>query len=279
MSAIIYLEDGTVYIGKSFGYTGTSVGEIIFNTSMTGYEEVIKDKSNAGKIITMTYPLIGNSGVSNKEIDTDAIYTRGFIVKEISQYPSNHKSKDTLESLLKEMKVVGVCDVDTRSITKKIRNQGSMKCVITNEDLEVKQLEKLINDTDVEENWIEKANKKESYHIEGKGHKLAIMDFGASESIIDFFKEKDLDITVFPYGVSYEQIKELNPTGIIVGNGIGDLKLATKSISIIQELLKDKIPMFGIDFGHQIIALALGADTYKMKYGHRGGNHGIYDIK
>ncbi|KNF07970.1 carbamoyl-phosphate synthase small chain CarA [Gottschalkia purinilytica] len=278
MNGILYLEDGTVYVGKGFGHVGTSVGELVFNTAMTGYQEILTDPSYAGQIITMTYPLIGNYGVNKVEKESNEIYARGLIVKNVSDTPSNYKSEGILDNLLKEMKIVGIQGVDTRSITKKIRSLGSVKCVITNEELSVGELESLIKETDLREDWMKEVSTNEIIHVDGNGPKVAVMDFGAKGNIINLLQARSCNITVFPYGTSYEDIMSINPDGVLLSNGPGNPKVAEEAISVVKKVIK-KVPTFGICLGHQLLALAVGGNTYKMKYGHRGGNHGVYDIE
>ncbi len=277
MSGIIYLEDGTIYRGNGFGYKGTTVGEIVFNTSMIGYDEIITDSSSVGQIITMTYPIIGNYGINKSRLNTKGLNASGLIIRDLCKNPSNYQSDTSLDEFAKEIKVVGVQDIDTRSLTRKIRDTGSMKCVISNEGLSVSDLENLLKETILEENFLE-ACKVEKTHIDGNGARVALIDFGGSSTIIEALKEKDCEITIFPYDASYEEIKAINPDGIFIGDGPGNPKQGKKSIEVIKRFLEDEKPMFGIDFGHQIIALAAGANVVKMKNGHRGGNHGISDI-
>lgn len=278
MKGILYLEDGTIYIGKGFGKEGTSIGELVFNTSMTGYAEIVTDPSYAGQIINMTYPLIGNYGVSKNDWESQKIHARGLVVKSICDIPSNYTSEETISGMLESMNVVGVYGVDTRSITKKIRNNGTMKCVITNKDLTVGQLEEFLKTSYVEENYVEKVSTKEIYNIPGKGHKVVLIDFGAKANIIENLKDRGCDITVVPYNTTFEQIMKLNPEGIMLSNGPGDPKDVPEAVETIKQIIKVK-PIFGICLGHQILALAFGGNTYKMKFGHRGGNHGVYDIE
>lgn len=277
MNGIIYLEDGTIYKGKGFGYRGTAVGEIVFNTSMIGYDEIITDSSSVGQIITMTYPIVGNYGVNRSGLDTKGLNASGLIIRDLCNNPSNYQSDTSLDEFAKEIKVVGVYDIDTRSLTRKIRDLGVMKCVISNDDLSVSDLEKLMVETSLKENFLDQC-KVEKSNIEGNGTKLALIDFGGSSTIIERLKQKDCDITVFPYDVSYEEIKASNADGILVGDGPGNPKQAEQSIETIKKCIEDEKPMFGIDFGHQIIALSAGANVTKMKNGHRGGNHGISDM-
>ncbi|HEY5560249.1 MAG TPA: glutamine-hydrolyzing carbamoyl-phosphate synthase small subunit [Clostridiaceae bacterium] len=277
MKGILYLEDGTIYIGKGFGKTGTSIGELVFNTCMTGYQEVLTDPSYAGQVVTMTYPLIGNYGVNREENESEKLYARGFIVKSICNNPSNYKSEESIQDMLYDMKVVGIYDVDTRSITKKIRSAGAMKCVISNEEFCVEKLKSIMLNTEYKFNFMEEVSTKKKISIPGFGHRVALIDLGVKANIIRNLKERDCDITILPYNVSYEEILELNPEGILLSNGPGDPKLSLETIATTKQIIK-KFPTFGICLGHQILCLALGGNTYKMKFGHRGGNHGVYDI-
>lgn len=277
MNGFLYLRDGTVIKGKSFGAKGTALGELVFNTAMTGYQEILTDPSYAGQIITMTYPLIGNYGVNHRENESSKIHARGFIVKNICHHPSNYRSELSLDEMLKSMGVVGVSDVDTRSITKLIRNRGPLKCVISSEYLTKEELKKFFELED-QEDWMKYAGTNKTIHIEGKGPKVALLDFGAKENIVRSLKARGCDIRIFPYNSSYDEIIGYNPHGVMLSNGPGDPKTATEAIELIGKLIK-KIPTFGICLGHQLLALAVGGDTYKMKYGHRGGNHGVYDME
>lgn len=277
MGGLLYLEDGSVYHGKSFGKKGTAVGELVFNTSMTGYQEILTDPSYAGQIITMTYPLIGNYGVNSCEYESSKIHAKGFVVKNISNSPSNYMSEKTLDELLKNMDIVGIYDVDTRSITKKIRKKGVLKTVITNEELSIKELEDLLNKTKLREDWMKIVSRKNIKHIEGRGPRVAVLDFGIKANIIRSLQKRDCDITIFPATATYEDIMAINPEGLLLSNGPGNPKECKEAIELVQKIL-GKLPIFGICLGHQIISLAIGGDTFKMKYGHRGGNHGVYDI-
>ncbi len=277
MNGIIYLEDGTVYIGKGFGKKGTTVGELVFNTSITGYQEVATDPSYAGQVIMMTYPLIGNYGVSDLENESLKSHAKGFIVRSISNSPSNHMCDESFTKMLERMGIVGVYDVDTRSITKKIRNQGVLRCVITNEDMSVGDLEELLNKTPSKNDWMNEVGTKEPIVFPGNGLNVALIDFGVKNNIINSLRDRDCSVTILPATTSYEEIMELNPDGVLLSNGPGDPKAAVEAIKTVEKLIGN-VPIFGICLGHQILALAVGGDTYKMRYGHRGGNHGVYDI-
>ncbi|MBC2579826.1 glutamine-hydrolyzing carbamoyl-phosphate synthase small subunit [Clostridium sp. DJ247] len=278
MKGLLYLSDGTIYEGKGFGKKGTSVGELVFNTSITGYQEILTDPSYAGQIITMTYPLIGNYGVNSSEDESTKIHAKGFIVKSISNNPSNYLSENTVDHMLKKMNVVGIYGLDTRSITKKVRNVGAMKCVISTEELNKEQLKQYFDGTDLQEYYMDEVSTKEPIHIEGKGHRVVVLDFGVKANIVNNLRRKDCDITILPYNTSFDEIGKLNPEGVLLSNGPGDPKSVDVAINTVKKIV-NKYPTFGICLGHQILALAMGGDTYKMKFGHRGGNHGVYDIE
>jgi carbamoyl-phosphate synthase small subunit len=277
MKAMIYLEDGTVYVGKAFGKMGTSSGELVFNTSITGYQEILTDPSYAGQIINMTYPLIGNYGANSIDNESRGVYARGFIAKTISLNPSNYKSDENISDMLERMGVIGIYDVDTRSLTKKIREIGAMKSIITTENLSVTERSKIFSELDISKELLSEVSTKNCYKIKGNGYKVAVMDFGIKNNILENLKIRNCDITVFPYNASFSDIMRINPDALLLSNGPGDPKVLVDVIENVRKLIK-VLPTFGICLGHQIIALAAGCDTYKMKYGHRGGNHGIYDI-
>jgi carbamoyl-phosphate synthase small subunit len=278
VEGVLYLEDGTIYRGKGFGKTGTAVGELVFNTSMSGYQEILTDPSYAGQIITMTYPLIGNYGVNSIEKESSKVHARGFVVKSPSKKISNYMSEKTIDDMLKSMGIVAISDVDTRSITKKIRSCGALKCVISNEELSHNEVKAFIyKEKNKIENYMEEVSTKETVRVEGSGPKVALIDFGVKRNIINNLKQRNCDITIFPYNTPYEEVMSINPKGVLLSNGPGDPKVVVQGIELVKELMK-KLPTFGICLGHQILALALGGDTYKMKYGHRGGNHGVHDL-
>ncbi|WP_026884624.1 glutamine-hydrolyzing carbamoyl-phosphate synthase small subunit [Clostridium akagii] len=278
MKGILYLEDGTTYVGNGFGKVGTSVGELVFNTCMTGYQEILTDPSYAGQIINMTYPLIGNYGVNSNENESEGVYAKGFIVKTVCTDPSNYMSEGSIDGMLKDRNVVGLCGVDTRAITKKIRNTGSMKCVISNQEFNIEKLKNIMDEKDISENYVKMVSTKESKHIKGSGFKVAVMDFGAKGNIIENLKQRNCDITIFPYDTNCNEVMSIKPDGVFLTNGPGDPKQLKGVINSVKSII-NSVPTFGICLGHQIIALAVGGDTYKLKFGHRGGNHGVYDIE
>lgn len=276
MEAILYLEDGTTYKGKGFGRIGTAVGEMVFNTSVTGYQEILTDPSYAGQMLTMTYPLIGNYGVSVTESESEGIYARGVVVKSISDHPSNYLSQWTLDGMMKQMGLIGISEVDTRSITRKIRRSGVLKAVISNENLQMDVLKKILRETALQEDWMKVVGTQEPKRIHGSGFRVALLDMGVKSNIVEALKKRNCDIMIFPYHTCFEAIKAYEPAGLVLSNGPGNPAQAVEGIELIRSWMS-KIPIFGICMGHQLLAHALGGKTYKMKYGHRGGNHGVYD--
>ncbi|MDW7670063.1 MAG: glutamine-hydrolyzing carbamoyl-phosphate synthase small subunit [Bacillota bacterium] len=278
MEGIIYFEDGTLYRGKGFGRMGTAVGEMVFNTAITGYQEILTDPSYAGQIITMTYPLIGNYGVSLGESESDSIYARGLVVRSISNHPSNYKSESTLAEMMQKLGLPGVSDVDTRSITRKIRTEGVLKGIISTEVTDVKGLEQLLAATNLKEDWMKVVGVRKTRHLPGDGCRVALLDLGVKGNMIRELQKRHCDIMMVPYGTTLEQIKAYQPNGLLVSNGPGNPETAVEGIHLVQQLMTE-IPIFGICMGHQLLAHAVGGKTYKMKYGHRGGNHGVYDVE
>lgn len=277
MKGIIYLQDGSVFEGKGFGHKGTSVGEVVFNTSMAGYQEIITDPSAAGQIITMTYPLIGNYGVNSEFNESKGVFVKGLIVKTICKVPSNFMGIEELNKMLVGSKVVVVGDVDTRSITRRIRENGTQKCVISTEEISKEEAMKLMDEFTPEVNLMKKVGTEKTYTVEGKGCHIAAIDLGTKGSVLKALNQKGCKITVFPYGASYEEIMKVNPDGIFLTDGPGNPEDATEIIDITKKFIEENKPVFGVSLGHEIIALSQGAKTYKLKYGHRGSNHGVRD--
>lgn len=272
------MEDGSIYVGKGFGKEGTTVGELVFNTSMTGYQEIVSDPSYTGQIVVLTYPLIGNYGANETFFQGSKIWAKGLIVKSISKIASNYLSEEKIEKTLSRMSTVGVYGVDTRSITKKVREKGTMKCVISTEDITIEKLKEIISATEIVDDYVKQVSCKTIKRIENTGYKVALIDFGIKKDIIKSLEKRNCDITIFPYNVTAEEIMSIKPDGVLLSNGPGNPKTVKEAIVTVKKLI-GKVPIFGICLGHQILALALGGDTYKMKYGHRGGNHGVYDIE
>ena len=283
MEGLIYLEDGTVFKGQGFGASGTAVGELVFNTSMTGYQEILTDPSYKGQIIDMTYPLVGNYGISEHDNESDKIHAFGLIVKDLCETPSNSMCVKTLDRWLDENGVPGVYDIDTRKITKIIRKNGTVKCLISTEGISISEAKELCDKTMLRNDWMKEVSVKTKTVImpeqkkADKAYRVAVMDFGVKANILNSLKKRGCELILYPYGTAAEEILADDPDGILLTNGPGDPEEATEAIEEVRKLIQSEIPVFGICMGHQILALAFGGETYKLKYGHRGGNHGVYD--
>lgn len=278
MKAFLILEDGTVFTGKSIGSTREVVSEIVFNTSMTGYLEVLTDPSYAGQAVVMTYPLIGNYGICYEDMESDRPWLDAFIVRELSRLPSNFRSEDTIQNFLLKYDIPGIAGIDTRALTKILREKGTMNgCITTNENYQLDEiLPRLAAYTTGK--VVEKVTCKEKYVLPGDGPKVALMDFGAKRNIARNLNQRGCEVTVYPALTTAEEILADHPDGIMLSNGPGDPKECTSIIEEIKKLYDSDVPIFAICLGHQLMALATGADTYKMKYGHRGGNHPVKDL-
>ena len=279
MKAFLILEDGTVFCGQSIGSTREVISEIVFNTSMTGYLEVLTDPSYAGQAVVMTYPLIGNYGICYEDMESERPWPDGYIVRELSRIPSNFRSQGTIQEFLTKHDIPGIAGIDTRALTKILREKGTMNGMITtNENYSLDEvLPKLKAYTTGK--VVEKVTCKEKYVLEGDGPKVALMDFGAKRNIARNLNKRGCQVTVYPALTSAEEILADHPDGIMLSNGPGDPKECTSIIKEIKKLYDSEVPIFAICLGHQLMALANGADTYKMKYGHRGGNHPVKDLK
>ena len=278
MKAFLILEDGTVFTGQSIGAPREVISEIVFNTSMTGYLEVLTDPSYAGQAVVMTYPLIGNYGICYEDMESDRPWLDAFIVRELSRIPSNFRSEDTIQNFLLKYDIPGIAGIDTRALTKILREKGTMNgCITTDEHYQSDDiLPKLKAYTTGK--VVEKVTCKEKYVLEGDGPKVALLDLGAKRNIARSLNERGCEVTVYPALTSAEEILAANPDGIMLSNGPGDPKECTSVIEEIRKLYASDIPIFAICLGHQLMALANGADTHKMKYGHRGGNHPVRDL-
>lgn len=277
MNAKLILENGMVFKGKAFGYLGEAVGEVVFNTGMTGYQEVLTDPSYYGQIVTMTYPLIGNYGINLEDSESTSPKVKGFIVREACEYPNNFRCEIKLEDYLKNNKIMALEKVDTRALTKVLRNSGTMKGIITLEELSQKYIsQKLQSFSNVDA--VQKVTTKKVYTIEGSGKHVAVMDFGIKSNILRSFKKRNCKLTVFPASASYEEVLAVNPDLIFLSNGPGDPTDLTAVIENIRSMVGKK-PVVGICLGHQLLALALGGKTSKLRFGHRGCNHPVKDLE
>lgn len=277
--AKIAFEDGRIFNGYSFGYEGERYGELVFNTSMTGYQEIITDPSYKGQIVTMTYPLIGNYGINSGDIESRKPFLEGLVAKEFSRVASNWRSEKTIEEYFKENKIVGVDGVDTRAITKHVRLAGAMKVIISTDDMDESSLvgkarkSKGLIDVDlVREVTIDKPLK---WNKEGH-YKVVVIDCGAKYNILRILEKRGCKVICVPALKSAEEIFLYKPDGVMLSNGPGDPAAVTYVIKTVKKLM-GKLPIFGICLGHQILGLALGGKTYKLKFGHHGANHPVRD--
>lgn len=278
MKGRLILEDGTIFVGKVFGYTKEdSVGEVVFNTSMTGYQEMLTDPSYYGQIVTATYPLIGNYGINLEDRESDKIQVRGFIVREKSDMPSNFRCEMDLDTYLKQSKVIGLEGIDTRALTKILRNKGTMRGIITTEHTKLSSIQSKLDAFDNTQ-AVRIVGRKEVEHIEGKGKKVAIMDYGVKDNIIRNFLKRDCDVTIFPAETKPEDVLKINPDLVFLSNGPGDPADLQDIVENVRYMIGKK-PIVGICLGHQILAIALGGTTEKLKFGHRGGNHPVKDLE
>ena len=279
MKAFLILEDGTVFTGQSIGAQREVISEIVFNTSMTGYLEVLTDPSYAGQAVVMTYPLIGNYGICYEDMESDRPWPDAFIVRELSRIPSNFRSEDTIQNFLLKYDIPGISGIDTRALTKILREKGTMNgCITTDEHYQIDEIIPKLKAYTTGK-VVEKVTCKEKYVLNGEGPKVALLDLGAKRNIARSLNERGCEVTVYPALTSAKEILDADPDGIMLSNGPGDPKECTSIIEEIKKLYQSDVPIFAICLGHQLMALANGADTYKMKYGHRGGNHPVRDLE
>lgn len=310
MKAFLILEDGTVFEGTHIGADKEMISEIVFNTSMAGYLEVLTDPSYAGQAVCMTYPLIGNYGVCSEDMESVRPWPDGFIVRELSRIPSNFRSDKTLPQFLEENGVPGIAGIDTRALTKLLREKGTMNGMITTNEachleeiipkLKAYRTRKVVETVTCKEKYVvrgsvsleengpisgsavytgEKEKKPTLVKaLSGKGKKVALLDLGMKYNIADSLAKRGIDVTVYPAFTSAQEILADCPDGIMLSNGPGDPKECTEIIREIRNLYESDVPIFAICLGHQLMALATGGDTYKLKYGHRGGNHPVRDL-
>lgn len=311
MKAFLILEDGTVFEGTHFGASKEITSEIVFNTSMAGYLEVLTDPSYAGQAVCMTYPLIGNYGICKEDMESQKAWPDGLIVRELSRMPSNFRCDCTIQEFLEEQQIPGIAGIDTRALTKRLRESGTMNgCITTNEQyvyeemierLKAYRTGKVVEKVTCEHKYIIEGSQtlKENGPISGSagytgqkemkptlvralngvGKKVALLDLGAKDNIANSLKQRGCQVTVYPAFSTAEEMIGDQPDGIMLSNGPGDPKECQSIIAEIHKLYQTDIPIFAICLGHQLMALATGADTYKLKYGHRGGNHPVKDLQ
>ncbi|MTI71731.1 MAG: glutamine-hydrolyzing carbamoyl-phosphate synthase small subunit [Firmicutes bacterium] len=276
MEATLILENGKIFKGNAFGYLKESVGEVVFNTGMTGYQEVLTDPSYYGQIVTMTYPLVGNYGINLEDMESDSPKVKGFIVREQSDKPNNFRCEMKLNGYLRQNKIIGLEGIDTRALTKILRNHGTMKGIITLRDLSESQINHKF-DAFHNKNAVDNVTTKEVYEIEGNNKHIAILDFGIKKNIIRSFKKRNCKMTIFPANSKPKDILDKKPDAIFLSNGPGDPEDLPEVVENLKQLV-DKKPILGICLGHQLLALCFGGTIKKLKYGHRGWNHPVKDL-
>lgn len=282
MKAYLILEDGTVFEGKSIGTEKEVISEVVFNTSMWGYLEVLTDPSYAGQAVCMTYPLIGNYGICYEDMESLKPWPDAYIVHELSRTHSNFRSEGSIQDFLKDNDIPGIAGIDTRALTKILRQKGTMNGMITTKKYDdIEAILPKIKEYKVT-GVVDEVSTKENKELEPidteKKYKVALLDVGAKNNIAESLQKLGCDVTVYPCRTSAEDIIASNPDGIMLSNGPGDPKECEYEIEQIKKLYDTDIPIFAICLGHQLMALAMGFDTKKMKYGHRGGNHPVIDL-
>jgi len=301
MKALLALEDGRIFTCRSFTGPGQTSGEVVFNTGMTGYQEVLTDPSYSGQIVTMTYPLVGNYGVNPDDVESDRIQVAGFLVKEYQDFPSNYRATSSLAAYLKKQGVLGIEDLDTRALTRHIRKAGAMRAFISTEDLDpsscVDQARRIPSMAG--QDLVKKVTTKNPYYwIDGKpvypeqggivpdrnvwkykGQKPAVVafDYGIKYNILRCLDHTGFEVVVVPATTSADIVRAMEPDGVFLSNGPGDPQPVTYAIDAIRQLV-GKVPMFGICLGHQLLGLALGGKTFKLKFGHRGANQPVKNL-
>jgi len=301
MRALVALEDGRIFEGESFGARGTEVGEICFNTSMTGYQEVLTDPSYRGQIVAMTYPLIGNYGTNATDQESTRPHVRGFVIEELSQLPSNWRAEESLDDYLRRWKVAGVQGIDTRALTRHLRTRGALKACLTTEKMSPEEaVTKAIegkgvigmdyvrevttptifqwDPTDELSRQWSLAAADESPRLPPIRHRIVAFDYGMKRNILRSLRQRGFGVTVVPATTTAEQVLALNPDGIFLSNGPGDPEALPYAHQTVQSLIGQK-PIFGICLGHQVLGFAFGGRTFKLKFGHRGGNQPVKDLR
>jgi carbamoyl-phosphate synthase small subunit len=279
MDALLVLEDGYFERGTAFGYSGEYFGEIVFNTSITGYQEILTDPSYQDQVVVFTYPQIGNYGVNTEDIESSRVYPSAIVVRELSEYPSNWRSKSSLSDYLKYHGKLAIAEIDTRALTRHIREKGAMRCGISTRDLEVESLLKKVRSIPQMEgaDLVPKVTTVRPYDLKPTEHELwnvVVYDYGTKGGILRNLQREGCHVTVVPASTPAEQVLSRKPHGVVLSNGPGDPAALHSIVSEVRKLL-GKLPVLGICLGHQILGHALGGKTYKLKFGHRGGNQPV----
>jgi carbamoyl-phosphate synthase small subunit len=277
MKRKLILEDGTVFIGEGFGSMEETYGEVVFNTGMTGYQEILSDPSYCGQIVTLTYPLIGNYGINRDDFESIQPAIKGFIVKEAADFPSNWRNEMSLHDYFKLKNIPGIAGIDTRKLTRMIREHGTLKGAFCSIEADVDEVVQKLKSTVLLTTQVKQVSTITAYASPGRGKRIVLVDFGMKHGILRELNKRDCDVVVVPYNYTAEQILQLSPDGVMLSNGPGDPKDVPEARDMINGIL-GRVPLFGICLGHQLFALSCGANTAKMKFGHRGSNHPVKDL-
>ncbi|MDT1957806.1 carbamoyl phosphate synthase small subunit [Carnobacterium divergens] len=277
MNRLLLLEDGTIFKGKGFGAPQEVTGEVVFTTGMTGYQETITDQSYNGQMIAFTFPLVGNYGINRDDFESIEPTCKGVIVKEHARVASNWRNQMTLDEFLNKRNIPGISGIDTRKLTRLLRDKGTIKGMITNDTEDLEHAFDQLRATVLPTNQVAQVSTTKAYPSPGNGRNIVVIDFGLKHSILRELSNRDCHLTVLPYDTDSQTILDLKPDGVMLTNGPGDPKDVPTALEMIRGI-QGKVPIFGICLGHQLIALANGADTFKLKFGHRGFNHPVKEI-
>ena len=296
--AILALADGTVFKGISIGAEGSSIGEVVFNTSMTGYQEILTDPSYSNQIVTLTYPHIGNTGTTSVDAESNAVHVAGFVIKDLPLLASNWRNQASLDDYLKQNNIVAIAGIDTRKLTRILREKGAQNgCIMAGQideagaikqaqgfgGLQGMDLAKVVTTSEnykwQDKTWVLEDDAHPDFESNAESFKVVAFDFGVKSNILRLLADRNCDITVVPAQTSAEDVLAMNPDGVFLSNGPGDPEPCDYAIDAVKTFLDKNIPMFGICLGHQILSLACGAQTVKMKFGHHGANHPVQDLK
>ena len=284
--AILFLEDGKSFKGRSLAVHGESAGEVVFNTAMSGYQEILTDPSYAGQIVVMTYPLIGNYGVNLEDVESEKVHVKGFIAKEFCRHHSNYRATQSLIDYLTENKILALEGIDTRALTRHLRQGGAMKGLMSTEDFDPQSLaQKLAHIPSMTgSDWVKEVSTPQAYAWPRQGistkekfYRVAVLDCGVKYNILRILDNLGCDVRVFPAQATHKEIMAIQPDGLFLSNGPGDPAALPYVVKTVQQFI-GKLPIFGICLGHQILGLALGGKTYKLKFGHHGANHPVRDL-
>lgn len=278
MKRQLVLENGEAFIGEAFGSFRVSKGEVIFNTGMTGYQEVITDPSYCGQIVTLTYPLIGNYGINRSDNESGRPSISGLVVREIAEEPSHWQKDKTISEWLAEYDVPGIKGIDTRRLTKIIREFGTLRGKIASADEDPAEIAEELKKWPLPKDQISRVSTKSAYVTPGQGPRIVLVDFGAKQGILRECIKRGCDVVIVPYQTGAKDILKLHPDGVLLSNGPGDPKDVPEAVQMVRDIL-GKVPVFGVCLGHQLFALASGANTVKMRFGHRGVNHPVKDLR